>query len=153
MTHTDLDLASITSLVLTVIAQDDALRAEQIASITGLTSRQLRPALRQLVEVGVLVTTGRTRGTVYCLAVEEQVEQTIAASDPIQSSPARSYRTRTRKPAAPATTDELLLAALAETASRCAGGQSLMVARRRAAIRSQLLSGPAMREFEAELHN
>lgn len=62
----------IISLILSLLASDDALRMEEISRATGIASAKLRPAMRKLVDDGVVVTSGRTRGTRYMIAVEEQ---------------------------------------------------------------------------------
>jgi hypothetical protein len=71
---TNLDTAAIASLILTTLVADDAITARELAAAIGLTTAALRPALRQLVAAGAVTTSGRTSGTRYVLAVEEQLE-------------------------------------------------------------------------------
>lgn len=61
------------SLILTLLAHDDACTARELAAVIGTTTAKLRPALRQLVESGDVVTSGRAGATRYVLAVVEQV--------------------------------------------------------------------------------
>lgn len=69
-----------TSLILTLLAHDDAQTARELAAALGTTVAALRPALRQLVESEVVVTSGRAGGTRYMLAAEltEQPVQPVA---------------------------------------------------------------------------
>lgn len=60
------------SLILSALLADDAQTARELAVAIGTTASALRPALRQLVESGVVVTSGRGGGTVYVLSVVEQ---------------------------------------------------------------------------------
>ncbi len=112
-----------TSLILSALFADDALTAREIAAVLGVRAAELRPALAELVAAGAVVTSGRTRGTRYCLALEEQ-----AAADPcpaamtapsIGGPRVRLPKVRTM----PATLD--LMGALTEMAVRSAAGQGL----------------------------
>lgn len=59
-------------LVLSALLADDAQTAADLATAIDCTTHALRPALRQLVAAGALVTSGLGRGTRYVLAIEEQ---------------------------------------------------------------------------------
>lgn len=117
------DLASLTSLILTALVADDALTAAELAAVLGMPARELRPALLEIESAGAVVTSGRTSGTRYCLAVEEQAPVTEVA--PVVAT-ARPHARRTypaRAPQQPATLD--LLAALTETAELVLAGETL----------------------------
>lgn len=133
------------SLILTLLAHDDAQTACELAAAIGLTTAALRPALRLLVESGDLVTSGRAGATRYVLAVEEQVptpvqpvelvvtsavaaqraERSSSASlvlaDETPAIPAR--KPRGARPVIPATVD--VLGALTATAARLESGATL----------------------------
>ena len=54
------------SLLLTLLHGEDALRMEQISARLGIPSAKLRIAMKSLIAAGDVVSSGRTRGTVYC---------------------------------------------------------------------------------------
>jgi hypothetical protein len=54
------------SLLLTILHSEDALRMEQLSARIGVASASLRRAMRVLIAAGAVVSSGRTRGTVYC---------------------------------------------------------------------------------------
>jgi predicted transcriptional regulator len=54
------------SLILTILHSEDALRMEQISARVGIASTILRRAMKALITAGAVVSSGRTRGTVYC---------------------------------------------------------------------------------------
>lgn len=121
------DLASLTSLILTALVTDDALTAAEIGALLGVPARELRPALLALESAGAVVTSGRTSGTRYCLAVEEQAP--VAEVAPVVAA-ARPHARRTRPsraPQAPATLD--LMTALTETAQFVLAGETLQTMR------------------------
>jgi hypothetical protein len=76
------DLASLTSLILSALVADDALTAAELGALLGVSARELRPALLELEAAGAVVTSGRTRGTRYCLAIEEQEVAPVVAARP-----------------------------------------------------------------------
>lgn len=110
-----MSLIEITSLILTLLAHDDAQTARELAAKIGTTAAALRPALRQLVESEVVVTSGRTSGTRYMLAVE-RVEPAQAAPKPVRTR-------RAARPVIPATLD--LESALQETQQLLVSGATL----------------------------
>jgi DNA-binding MarR family transcriptional regulator len=140
-----LDTASLASLILSLLAHDDAQTARELADAIGTTAAALRPALRQLVESGDVVTSGRAGATRYVLAVVEQVaapvqqlalevtpavqeqrsERSSTASlvlaDEEPAKPAR--KPRAARPVIPATVD--ILGALQATQQRLESGATL----------------------------
>jgi DNA-binding MarR family transcriptional regulator len=54
------------SLILTILHSEDALRMEQLSERIGIVSSNLRRAMKALITAGAVVSSGRTRGTVYC---------------------------------------------------------------------------------------
>lgn len=121
------DLASLTSLILTALVADDALTAAEIGALLGVPARELRSALLELESAGAVVTSGRTSGMRYCLAVEEQAP--VAEVTPVVAAvPPRARRQRpNRAPQQPATLD--LMAALTETAQFVLAGETLQTMR------------------------
>lgn len=121
------DLASLTSLILSALVADDALTASELVALLGVTARELRPALLELETAGAVVTSGRTSGTRYCLAIEEVLVTapvlTAARPRSIGGRRVRLPKVRT----VPATLD--LMAALTETAALVADGVSLQAMR------------------------
>lgn len=125
----------LTSLILSALLADDAQTAQELASVLGVRAVDLRPALLDLVAAGAVVTSGRTRGMRYCLAIDEQVERTpsfvwLAEQwDANGGKVARIGGPRVRLPKVPnvpnvpATLD--LMGALTEMAVRAAAGQGL----------------------------
>lgn len=107
-------IAETTSLILTLLANDDAQTARELAAELGTTSAKLRPALRQLVESEVVVTSGRAGGTRYMLAAES-IEQPAV--------PQSARKPRAARPVIPATVD--LESALQATAQRLESGATL----------------------------
>lgn len=135
------------SLILTLLAHDDAQTARELAAALGTTTAAMRPALRQLVESEAVVTSGRAGATRYVLAVVEQVaapaqpaelvvsaavqeqraERSSSASlvladeAPVAPQPAR--KPRAARPVIPATVD--LESALQATQQRLEAGVTL----------------------------
>ena len=107
-----LDIATIASLILSALVADDAMTARELAVVTGLSTAQLRPALRLLRDREDVVTSGRGAGTRYVLAVEEQLEAVRRPRSP-----------RRLRPVIPATVD--VLGALERTAAALADGATL----------------------------
>lgn len=131
------DLASLTSLILSVLVADDALTASELGILLGVPARDLRPALLELEAGGAVVTSGRTSGTRYCVAIDGVAPPARApghdpqSAGPVQVAiPGEIGRPRVRRPKArtvPATLD--LMAALTETAELVADGVSLQAMR------------------------
>lgn len=121
------DRASLTSLILSALVADDALTAAEIGALLGVPAADLRSALLELESAGAVVTSGRTSGMRYCLAVEEQAS--VAETAPVVAAARpRARRPRTaRAPQQPATLD--LLAALTETAELVLAGETLQTMR------------------------
>lgn len=137
------DLAS---LILSTLSADAGLTAQELAAAIGVSARDLRPALRAAVAAAMVVTSGRTRGTRYCLAGgSASAEQ---SAPPVPTAACRAPRAHRSTAPVATLADDL---ALADTAARTAAGQTLSAARRRAAIRAQLERGPALLACEAEI--
>lgn len=100
---------NIAELILSALAQDDAQTSAQLVAVTGLTLAVVALELAALVELGVVATSGRTSGTRYVLAVDEEA----LAPTPIE------------------VTD--LISALAEMGRRVAAGQTIQTIRAGAA--------------------
>ncbi len=81
------DIASLTSLVLSALLADDGLTAQELGQALGLPTIEIRPALRALLAAGAVVTSGRTRGTRYSLAVEEQAQVVVTAAPSARRTP------------------------------------------------------------------
>jgi hypothetical protein len=124
-------ITDLTSLILSALFADDAQTAAELARVIGVRSAALRPALAELVASGDVVTSGRTRGTRYCLA-GEMIDSAPAASMPQErTSSRRSSLTRHSAPAA--TVD--LFGVLVEMAGRVAAGATLQDMRAAQAVR------------------
>lgn len=116
------DLASLTSLILTALVADDALTAAEIGALLGVPARELRSALLELESAGAVVISGRTSGTRYCLAVEEQ--EPVAEVAPVVAA-ARPHARRTGPARAPQAATLDLMTALTETAQFVLAGETL----------------------------
>jgi hypothetical protein len=104
----------IAGLVISALLADDGLTARELGIVLGLEPVEMRLALRELVDDGVLVTSGRTSGTRYCLAIEDQPVVAHIGGPRVRLPKVRTV---------PATLD--LMAALTETAALVANGVSL----------------------------
>lgn len=100
------------SLILTLLAHDDAQTARELAAAIGTTATALRTALRQLVESEDVVTSGRAGATRYLLA-----------ADPVEQAPQPARKPRPLRPVIPATVD--LEGALQATQQRLEAGATL----------------------------
>lgn len=109
-------LAETTSLILSALLADDVQTARQLAATLGATPRALRPALRQLVETEVVVTSGYGRDHVYLLAAEPT--EVVA-----QEASQRARKPRASRPVIPATLD--IVIALQATQQRLESGATL----------------------------
>lgn len=107
--------ADLTGLVLSALLAEDALTARELSTVLGCTTAALRPALRHLVDAGAVATSGRTSGTRYCLALEEQP---VAPPSAFVRRYGRSY------PSRPAATLDLY-GALVATAEQLLAGRTL----------------------------
>lgn len=119
-----------TSLILSALLASDVQTARQLAATLGTTPRALRPALRQLVESEVVVTSGYGRDHVYLLAAEP-VEQPVAVEPSavlrlareVAIAAAVARKPRTARPVIPATLD--IESALVATQQRLEAGATL----------------------------
>lgn len=126
------------SLILTLLAHDDAQTAREIADAIGTTAAALRPALRQLVESEAVVTSGRAGATRYVLAVVEQdaapaqpvepsevlrLAREVAIAAAVHAAPQPARKPRALRPICQATVD--LEGALQATQQRLESGASL----------------------------
>jgi len=75
----------LTSLILTILVRDEALTARELCATSGCTRAELALALGSLIEGGAVVTSGLGRGTRYCLAIDDSIEQAVVNA-------AREYR-------------------------------------------------------------
>lgn len=121
------DPASLTSLILSALVADDALTASELCALLGVPARELRPALLELEAAGALVTSGRTSGTRYCLAIDGVAPPARAPGHDPQSAGPVQVAIPAKVRTAPATLD--LMAALTETAALVADGVSLQAMR------------------------